>query len=252
MFSQIKYNAPLPGAEFRSRDLSIPSEAVKVLYEIDFQYGRDRELCLSILSSVFRGTPQVTQILQEVGRSFHGGGPTGAPWHHEAIVARNLRSAILDRKVLSVARKLKDLEKALWFSKGQEKQTEIEMGGERVEMVEEEGERGVARDLGREDFSTPGTTSSSSTPTSRARGPTPSPSPQGSARDRNLYARGVSRDLESQVEAAEAEFAEYTPGMLLPTYKFPFSFPARKNIALFEKMFGVPLGALQGSGCGMT
>ena len=75
MFSQVKYNTPLPGAEFRSRDLTIPSEAARVLYEIDFQYGSDRELCLSVLTGVFRGTPQITQILQEVARSIQGGGP---------------------------------------------------------------------------------------------------------------------------------------------------------------------------------
>ena len=64
-FDKVKYSTPLPGVEFRSRDLAIPAEAAKVLYEVDFQYGRDRELCLSILTNVFRGTPQITQILQD-------------------------------------------------------------------------------------------------------------------------------------------------------------------------------------------
>src|ERR1700746_1245474 len=101
MFSdKVKYNTPLPGIEFRSRDLSIPSEAAKVLYEIDFQYGQDKELCLAILTNVFRGTPQITQILQEAGRAVQGGGPSGAPWHHEAIVERNLRSTILERTIV--------------------------------------------------------------------------------------------------------------------------------------------------------
>ena len=121
-FDKIKYNAPLPGAEFRSRDLSIPSEAAKVLYEIDFQYGKDKELCLSILTGVFRGTPEITQILQETGRSIQGNGPASAPWHHEAIVARNLRTAILERKIASVSATLQNLEKDLHYSKGQEVQ----------------------------------------------------------------------------------------------------------------------------------
>ena len=103
MFSdKIKYNTPLPGAEFMSRDLNIPSEACKVLYEIDFQYGQDRELCLSILTSVFRGHPQVTQVLQETGKKVQGDGPTSAPWHHEAVVARAVRLATLDQEVSNV------------------------------------------------------------------------------------------------------------------------------------------------------
>src|SRR5205807_676620 len=78
-YEKVKYNTPLPGAEFRSRDLAIPAEATKVLYEIDFQYGRDRELCLSILTSVFRSVPQVTQILQDAGKAVQGGGGLRAP-----------------------------------------------------------------------------------------------------------------------------------------------------------------------------
>ena len=112
MFSdKVKYNTPLPGIEFKSRDLSIPAEAAKVVYEIDFQYGQDRELCLSILTNVFRGTPQITQILQEAGRSTQWGGPTGAPWHHQAVVARNVRLTILERKINSICATLKGLEK---------------------------------------------------------------------------------------------------------------------------------------------
>ena len=44
-----------------------PAEAAKVLYEIDFQYGQNKELCLSILARVFRGIQNVAQVLQEVG-----------------------------------------------------------------------------------------------------------------------------------------------------------------------------------------
>ena len=128
MFSdKIKYNPPLPGAEFRSRDLTIPSEACKVLYEIDFQYGQDRELCLSILTSVFRGYPQVTQVLQETGKKVQGDGPTSAPWHYEAIVARTVRLAILEQEVSSLSGVIKSLGKELLTSKGIERQSTLEM-----------------------------------------------------------------------------------------------------------------------------
>ena len=42
MFSEkIQYNAPVPGEEFKNRDLSAPAEAAKILYEIDSQHGED-------------------------------------------------------------------------------------------------------------------------------------------------------------------------------------------------------------------
>ena len=50
MFSsqRITYNTPLPGEEFKNRDLSVPAEATKVLFEIDSHHGEDKELCLTI------------------------------------------------------------------------------------------------------------------------------------------------------------------------------------------------------------
>ena len=120
MFSeQIKYNTPLPGEEFRSRDLSIPAEAAKVLYEIDFQYGQSKELCLTILARVFRGSQIGTQVLQEVGKGFQGSGQRSAPWHQEAIVLRSVRAALLERKVSSVSKVLESLESDLMLFKGQ-------------------------------------------------------------------------------------------------------------------------------------
>ena len=77
MFSdKIKYNTPLQGDEFRSRDLTIPAEAAKVLFEIDGQYGQDKELCLSTLTKVFRGSESVTEILR-VEEGFPEGKPSG-------------------------------------------------------------------------------------------------------------------------------------------------------------------------------
>ncbi len=72
MFSEkIQYNAPIPGEEFRSRDLSVPSEAAKVVYEIESHHGEDKELCLTILSHTFRGEA-VTKILHEGAQTFRG------------------------------------------------------------------------------------------------------------------------------------------------------------------------------------
>ena len=102
MFSdKVKYNTPLPGEEFRSRDLSIPAEAAKVLFEIDFQYGQDKELCLSILAKVFRGISSVTQILQDSGKVFQKGSQ-GSAWLHEALI-QTQRSADTFGKGLVVA-----------------------------------------------------------------------------------------------------------------------------------------------------
>ena len=62
---RLKYNAPLPGEEFKNRELSVPAEAAKVLFEIDSQHGQDNELCLAILNRTFRNFSAVTKILHE-------------------------------------------------------------------------------------------------------------------------------------------------------------------------------------------
>jgi hypothetical protein len=169
MFSdKVKYNTPLPGIEFKTRDLSIPAEAARVVYEIDFQYGQDRELCLSILTNVFRGTPQITQILQEAGRlAVQGGGPTGAPWHHEAIVQRNLRTSLLERKMASATKAIEASESDMLLFRSQERQARHALeqevrgqapgvgsgsqgrGGLSGQAPGQEGGSGVSRGLGR-------------------------------------------------------------------------------------------------------
>ena len=70
MFSEkIQYNAPVPGEEFLTRDLSVPSEAARVVYEIDSQHGEDKELCLTI-SRTFPGVDATTKILHECAQNF--------------------------------------------------------------------------------------------------------------------------------------------------------------------------------------
>ena len=60
MFSErIQDNAP---EEFRARDLSVPAEAARVIYEIDSQHGEDKELCLTIMLRTFRGVGAVTKF----------------------------------------------------------------------------------------------------------------------------------------------------------------------------------------------
>ena len=117
---KIKYNTPLPGVEFKSRDLTNPAEAAKVLYEIDFQYGQDKELCLSILSTTFRTFPEVTQVLQETAKGLQGGVRVSA-WHHQAVVNRNTRVAVLERKIVLSEQRAKRVENEISLGKGHER-----------------------------------------------------------------------------------------------------------------------------------
>ena len=110
---KIKYSAPLPGEEFRRRALTVPAEAVKTLCDIDFQFGRDTELCLSILESVFRGTESVTKILQESKGLLRRENKNGAPWRAEATINRNIRKTLKEQEVERESRLSKNLEKDL-------------------------------------------------------------------------------------------------------------------------------------------
>ena len=109
MFSdKISYNAPIPGEEFRKRDLSVPAEAAKVVYEIDSQHGEDKDLCLAILGRTFRGTEAVTRILHECSQKFSSQGADGTAWHFKATVARNVRIATIEAKMVVITDSLKD------------------------------------------------------------------------------------------------------------------------------------------------
>ena len=74
---RLKYNAPLPGEEFKTRDLSVPAEAAKVVFEIDSQHGQDNELCLAILTRTFRTMGAVTKNLHESAKKNEEGGGGG-------------------------------------------------------------------------------------------------------------------------------------------------------------------------------
>jgi hypothetical protein len=130
---QLKYTAPLPGEEFRSRDLQIAAEAARVLFEIDFSYG-DKELCLSVLTRVFRGITSVTQILQDSGRVFQKGGQGGA-WQHEAVVQRNIRLAVLEREMLSNSEMSRHLDKELYTARKQEAASRAYLFNARVTLA---------------------------------------------------------------------------------------------------------------------
>ena len=99
---KIQYNAPLPGEEFKSRDLSVPAEAAKVLYEVDSLHGEDKELCLAILARVFRGAEVVTKTLSECAQVFRGRSSDASAWRFQAIINRNIRVAKLESKMASV------------------------------------------------------------------------------------------------------------------------------------------------------
>src|SRR4051812_39048757 len=98
--SQIKYNAPLPGEEFRTRQLSVPGEAAKILYEIDSQHGESKELCTTILQNVFRDDEGVRKAALECAKNFQG----GDTWKFHAAIARNIRIAKLDAQLTPLSR----------------------------------------------------------------------------------------------------------------------------------------------------
>src|SRR5688572_14360820 len=100
MFSErVQYNAPVPGEEFRKRDLSVPAEAVKVVYEIDSQHGEDKELCLTILSRVFQGTEAVTKVLHACAQNFRSRGTDFTAWQFQAVANRNHRITTIEARM---------------------------------------------------------------------------------------------------------------------------------------------------------
>ena len=110
MFSEkIQYNAPIPGEEFRLRDLSVPAEAARVVYEIDSQHGEDKELCLTILSRTFKGGEAITKIMHECAQSFRGQETDATAWRFHATVNRSVRISVLERKIGEVLGTLKAL-----------------------------------------------------------------------------------------------------------------------------------------------
>ena len=127
MFSdKIKYNTPLPGDEFRSRDLAIPAEAAKVLFEIDFQYGQDKELCLSILTKVFRGTESVTEILRGSEKIIQKENPDEG-WRHEATIERALKVSMLEQEQAEESRTIKTVSQILLGLGGRERMLQSQM-----------------------------------------------------------------------------------------------------------------------------
>lgn len=104
---QLKYNVALPGEEFRSRDLSLPSEATKVIYEIDDQHGHDKPLCLTVLAKIFRGVETVTRVLHECG------GESSPPWRQQAIINRSVDLAILESQNSILVQRILELERAI-------------------------------------------------------------------------------------------------------------------------------------------
>jgi hypothetical protein len=113
MFSKkIQYNAPLPGEEWRRRDVSVPAEAAKVVHEIDSLHGDNREVCLTIFQQVFRGSETVSKIVNERAKNI-AEGEEGGEWRFHATVTRNIKVAKFERLLESNKNKLQILEAEL-------------------------------------------------------------------------------------------------------------------------------------------
>lgn len=113
---RITYNAPFPGEEFKNRDVFVPAEAAKIWFEIDSQYGQDKELCLAIIGRTFKKA-EVTQILHECAQDFAGGG-SEAPWKFQATVNRNIRIATIETQMSAIKEKIKIWGRRYWNWKG--------------------------------------------------------------------------------------------------------------------------------------
>jgi hypothetical protein len=107
---KLQYTVALPGAEFRTRNLTSPVIAIQALHEIDLNFGTNPELCLSILSESFRGVHRVTQVLNENSKNFRKGVPQVEEWKMEAIRMREVRRVIVERRLASVAKAIENLE----------------------------------------------------------------------------------------------------------------------------------------------
>lgn len=109
----IEFSTPLPGKEYRTRDLSVPSEATRVLYEIDFQQGGDKDLCLKILSRVFRGHDAITKVVHEHMHKFEGGA-SEEEWCQEAIIDRTVRASQMKGNLEELAETAKRLREEIY------------------------------------------------------------------------------------------------------------------------------------------
>lgn len=110
MFSEkIQYNAPIPGEEYKTRDLAVPAEAARVVYEVDSQHGEDKNLCLTIFSRVFRGSDAVLKTLHECSKVFEGRDEGSTTWRFQATVNRNIRVTTIETKMASIKDELKNL-----------------------------------------------------------------------------------------------------------------------------------------------
>ena len=91
MFSEkIQYNAPVPGEEFKNRDLSAPAEAAKILFEKESQHGDDKELCLTIFSRTFGGVE---------AQRFQGQSTDMSAWRCQATINRNIRLSTAEARI---------------------------------------------------------------------------------------------------------------------------------------------------------
>jgi Golgi nucleoside diphosphatase len=85
VFRQSEIQCPIAGDRiFCIEELTIPAEAAKVLNEIDFQYGQERELCLSSHKCVSEFSEGYT-ILQQASKKLVQGESVDA-WRYRAQI----------------------------------------------------------------------------------------------------------------------------------------------------------------------
>ena len=141
MFSndRIKFATPLPGEEYKKYDLSIPAEAARMLYEIDFHHGGDKELALTILTRAFRGLDTVTKVLAQSAPNFKNGAQEGEAWRRKAMINRTVKISLNKNRLATLGERTKLMRKAI-FALEQELSREKRLSRPPAPPAREEGE----------------------------------------------------------------------------------------------------------------
>ena len=119
MSDRIKYSQTLPLERYQQRDVRIPAEAAWTAYMIDFDHGVDHELCLTIITHVFRGLEKVSKTLNGDREKFSKV-TTEPEWRFFATCTRNMRRKIIANELDS----LKTIEEGI-RSKTKEKKSKV-------------------------------------------------------------------------------------------------------------------------------
>jgi len=119
MSDRIKYSQSLPLERYQQRDVRVPAEAAWTAYMIDFEHGSDHELCLTIMTHVFRELEKVSKTLNG-DRERLSKTTTEPEWHFVASCTRNMRRKVISHELES----LKTIEEGI-HSKTKEKKSKV-------------------------------------------------------------------------------------------------------------------------------